>query len=237
MSRVTLNQQIVLGAGTGRSGTLSLARLLALQPNTVVSHEFRPIADDGSLGQRVLEPLPWGADIATVEEALFALTLRGPGTVVDVGSYWGPHIRGLVPRLGRRLRVVVIERDRSTVIQSFERKVGDKNHWTNHDGSVWRESPILDRSFPHFDEPDRARAIGLYWDLYHDLVSSLVQDFPEQVKSWDISALSSRSGIHEILSFAGISDDRMWIPSAIWENRSRSTIRSVIYKVRDSIRR
>lgn len=222
-------KRIVLGAGTGRSGSLSLARLFALQPSAIVSHEFAPVSRDGSLGDRLHDPLPWAVDLDELEDAIRALGGTNGGVRVEVGSYWGPYVPHMVERFGSRLRVIILERDRQEVITSFERKAGDKNHWIDHDGTSWRLNPAFDRAFPHFDEDDRAAAIGRYWDLYHQLSGQLAAAYPEWVRRWKVDVLNSRSGIEEILSFAGFPSSARRVPSSMWENRSRRTFRSVAY--------
>jgi hypothetical protein len=103
---------VFLGIGTGRCGTVSLARIIGGCRNTHVTHENpatrspweRP--DETAL-QAFIEHASWG--------------LREGLCIGDVALYWLPHIDRIKDAFPD-LRVICLRRDRTATVKSFERK-------------------------------------------------------------------------------------------------------------------
>lgn len=195
--------KLVIGLGTGRCGTLSLATLLNAQPRCTVSHELHPT-------------LAWH-DPPAVAHAKLDQLLDRPGVTVtgDIASYYLPfvdHLRELCRSRQLDTRFICLKRPRDQVIASFERKVSAggrwRNHWMQHDGRHWSLDPKWDRCFPKFDADNRAQAIGLYWDHYYHRAEQLVgPDF----RIFETPRLNSREGVAEMLTFAGLETHRVEI--------------------------
>ena len=136
------NGRLILGMGTGRSGSTSLTWLLQAQIGTYCSHEHPPI-------------LPWAAEVEPVLFHLrrFELMLQLFDWVADVSHWWLP----LIPRIVESspgVRIVVLKRDKAETVDSFLRmKGGDRrgaiNHWTSHDGTIWARN-AWDPCYPKF---------------------------------------------------------------------------------------
>ncbi|MGN6546966.1 MAG: hypothetical protein ACTHK7_18065 [Aureliella sp.] len=119
------NRRFVFGIGTGRCGTLSLARLLNSQVDVKVTHEMRPLLDwdaphdeQRRIARARLERLARESDA---------------GLVGDVASFYLPYLPYLL-EASEDIRVVCLRRPRHEVIASFiawlERTESlPVNHW------------------------------------------------------------------------------------------------------------
>lgn len=96
-----VQQRIVLGIGSGRCGTLSLARVLSRQPGVMVSHEDPPL-------------LPWERDpdnrVLRERFARWRRT-RQAAIVGDVASFYLPYVAEAIG-LELAIRIVCLVRSR-----------------------------------------------------------------------------------------------------------------------------
>lgn len=196
-------RRLVFGIGTGRSGSLSLAALLAAQPDAAVSHEFAPVEADDGTRRRFMKPLPWEVSERRLRRALRRL-LRSPcGVVGDVGSFWLPYLPFILIRYPAT-RVACLRRPREEVVASFLRKTGRRNHWMSHDGREWERDPLWDRVFPKYEAASKEEAIGVYWDDYQRLVAVLERRFAGSIATWDMEeALNRDPGRTALLTHLG----------------------------------
>ena len=192
---------VIIGLGTGRCGTRSLSRLLSSQPGMVVLHE-------GMLEGRS-HPFRWEGDRDRVVAWIDGLPelLGRPAHCGDVGMYFLPYCEDLIASRPE-VRFVCLERPRAAVVESFLRHLPDRHPWLRHDGRRWRIDPVWDAAYPTFDEPDKARAVGLYWDLYKTEVDRLVALHPTRVGRFSTEALNSVEGRNAILDFVGYGGER-----------------------------
>ena len=187
--------KLVLGAGTGRSGSTSLAHLLAAQPGGYFSHEHAP-------------RLNWQSADARFEFHLrrFRALQRGFSSFGDVSHWWLPRFEALLEAFPD-LRMIVLKRDRLETIASFLKVKGGEgqggiNHWIDHDGRFWRRNG-WDECYPKYEASGSRAAIGAYWDDYYRLADALHRRFPAALRVFPTTHLSSAEGQREILSFAG----------------------------------
>ncbi len=208
---------LIIGLGTGRCGTQSLSRFLSNQPGMIVLHE-------GKIGGRD-HPFRWQDDQERVCRWVEGLPdlLGRPVCCGDVGMYFLPYCEILIA-LHPGIRFVCLERDRAEVVESFVRHTVGRHPWIHHDGSHWRIDPVWDSAYPKFDEPDKCRAAGLYWDLYHAEVTRLVERYPDRVRHFPTDALNSREGRIAILDFVGYHGMRN-LDAAVRVNASLGTVR------------
>lgn len=191
--------RIVLGLGTGRSGSTSLSYLLAAQSDTCFSHEHAPL-------------IPWyqGASQFRFHMNRMAVLARLYGCVADVSHWWLPKLEEVI-RLFPHVRVVVTRRDRQETIDSFLAIKGARstakpiNHWTVHDGKVFQRN-LWDACYPKFNAQSLPQALGMYWDDYYEKAQIFADRYPAHVRVFDIDQLSSPVGQREILQFCGYTD-------------------------------
>lgn len=186
----------VIGCGSGRCGTMSLSSLLTRQPDAEVTHE--------RFGHRVR----WGAPWATWALKLWKFCRQEDGIRGDVAFYWLPQIEWFLEQ-GREtevsVRVIGLKRDREETIRSYERKVGDQDHWRYHAGEGDYRHTEWSKCHPIFEADSREAAIGQYWDYYYQRLESLEGSHSE-VRIWRTEALNDPERLSEILEFVGVSD-------------------------------
>lgn len=174
----------VLGVGTGRCGTMSLAQLLDAQKGLHVTHE------------RFSWRVPWDARAVGWPAELLE---EGGG---DVGFYWLPHLP-YIWKHAPKTQVLCMRRDRTSTIESYHRKTEGRNHWMNHSGQRWN----LDRwdcCYPKYGVTSKKEALGRYWDEYYRRAKELQNMHPERFRIFDLEALNEEAGQHAILTFVGI---------------------------------
>jgi hypothetical protein len=191
--------RIVLGLGTGRSGSTSLSYLFAAQADTCFSHEHAPL-------------IPWyqGRSQLNFHLTRMALLSRLYSCVADVSHWWLPKLDAVIHKFPRA-RIVVTRRDRQETIDSFLAIKGAHvsakpiNHWMKHDGNDYQRN-LWDICYPKFDAESLPHALRKYWDDYYEKAESFQSRYPRQVKIFDINQISSASGQQEILEFCGYTD-------------------------------
>lgn len=198
-----VRQNVVLGMGTGRCGTHTLARLLNQQPDAHVTHEQPPL-------------LPWDrfSGRSGFRERLARWKRTRPQRLIgDVALFYLPYVEEAVS-LEPAIRVVCLERPREEVVASFMKWVDTvhplpTDHWAVVPPPGWYHDPVWTRIFPQYKEPEsRAERIGRYWDEYHERAVGLSRRYPENVRIFATEALNTEEGVREVLAFAGIPADR-----------------------------
>lgn len=187
--------RLVLGLGTGRSGSTSLTMLLQAQHNTYASHEHPPL-------------LHWHGreDLLNFHVRHFELLTQRFDFVSDVSHWWLPRIPLLVARFPG-LKAVVLMRDKEETIQSFLRiKGGDRkgaaNHWVSHDGTYWGKAR-WDPCYPCYSKTTTRDALEAYWNEYYGTSRELAETYPDNLMMFKTRSLSDKAGQSRILEFCG----------------------------------
>lgn len=198
-------QQIVFGLGTGRSGTVSLARLLDSQPSASITHEVRPL-------------LPWEFDQATIDLRLEKLRKRPTRTAGDVGYYYLPYVTYIAEKIPTA-RFVCIRRNRADVIASQMKKTERYNLWLDHDGTDWELNEVWDKTMPSYPPMPKEEAIGRYWDEYNERTIRLSQELGDRFEIFDLeSTMNDPQQVRRLLNHVGISDEDQRVFTGIHEN-------------------
>lgn len=205
MNSSAQNPHIVIGLGSGRCGTQSLARLLDAQPGAHVTHErvYQNIKWNGS-EDRVLEMLEW------------ARGLDNPGLRGDVASYYLSYVDFILSRQPEA-RFICLRRPRNETVDSFMRITPGKNHWFDHGGEGW-EPDMWDDSFPSYPDKDKRAALTRYWNEYYAEAERLKAVYPERFRIFDTTALNDRKGQAELLRFAGVAPEQQRLKPGIRRN-------------------
>lgn len=186
-------RNLIIGLGTGRCGTVSLSRLLSIQTNLLVTHEY------GSL-------LPWEFSKRAIDQKIFELRkLNG-----DVAFYYLNYVI-YINQLYPSTKFVCLRRDRMSTIESYLRKTGNTNNWMEHDGTKWENSPLFYNSFPKYNVITKEEALIMYYNSYYAKAEELKKELPENFEIFDITSLNSENGVKNILHFCGINDTAMKI--------------------------
>lgn len=196
-------QAIVLGMGTGRCGTHTLAELLNRQPDASFTHEQPPL-------------LPWRPvpDWSAIRERLRRLRGTRPQRLIgDVALFYLPYVEEAIA-LEPEIRVICLERPREEVVASFCRWADTihplpTDHWADEPPAGWHHDPIWSRIFPKYAGlTSREERIGRYWDEYHREAAELARRYPANVRIFPTEALNVEAGVRDILTFAGVPSDR-----------------------------
>jgi hypothetical protein len=198
-----MRQSILLGIGTGRCGTASLAKLLNQQPDAVCSFEESPL-------------LPWkhvdGQQV--IRERFARFRLNGKARLLgDCASFYLPYIEEAIAA-EPDICIVCLKRPREEVVASFCQWLDETvplptNHWARQPTPGWHHDPVRTRTYPQYDTQNREDGIRRYWDEYYQTVDDLVRRYPEHIRLFDTyEALNTESGLRDLLSFVGIPPER-----------------------------
>jgi hypothetical protein len=194
-----MSRTLVIGLGTGRCGTHTLAALLTMQPEAAVTHE------------RFGTALHWQGSEHQVR-ALIAAWCAAPSAgglpasdqiYGDVHSAYLPYANLLLDT-SREVRMVCLRRDRGATVASFLEKTKRKaNHWAPT--SRFARRARWSDCFPTYSaDLPKPEAIARYWDEYYAEAERLAERRPQQIHVFPMEALNSEAGQREILDFIGI---------------------------------
>ena len=180
------SKRYIIGLGSGRCGTHSLAALLNKQHNTHISHELRPY-------------LPWKKDLSKFKAHTARYDSDTSTFVGEVAFFLMPYVLDIL-KLYNNVKFICLRRDRAATVKSYLNR--NKNcQWTLHNGvrGYWYWC------YPKFAYCTTEEAIGLYWDLYYSAAESWQERLSRDVfRVYDIDALNNLDMVSEILKFAGI---------------------------------
>lgn len=191
---------VFIGCGTGRSGTVSLARLITRCRGFYCTHEALPL-------------LSWEKNESIYQKKLEIIEHAGLD-IGDVHSAYLPYLEKFIKDIPD-IRIVCTLRDTDKVVRSFENKIGPQiNHWLDHKGEDgWIVNKKWDPTFPKYEITDRHRAIEQYVTDYKEEINRLCEKYPKNILIIDISDLSAKAGQRKIFKFIGIKPwDRYYPP-------------------------
>jgi len=167
----------ILGLGTGRCGTASLAALLDAQDGATVTHEEAP-------------PIPWEPSGEEVGRAVRWLKAQDGRLVGDVAHSW----IGLLPHIaGRSVRCIGLWRPVEDTVQSFLRHMPADY--------IQTDGPKGAKQFPTYDLPAE-EGWTRYVETYQLRLKALALN--GVVSLYPIDALNSEVGQKAILGSARV---------------------------------
>jgi hypothetical protein len=181
----------LFGLGTGRCGTVSLAKLLNSQKGASVTHEARPW-------------LPWETNLARIGDKAASLRRKACqqnyGIVGDVALFNLKSVERLI-ELFPKAKFVALMRDHEQTIDSFKRK------WRPKYNRLCIKKVEWDYVFPHYEyEMTVEEAVSMYYSEYYAKVFILQKKYPQNVKCFNTQVLNDKDGVISILDFCGISE-------------------------------
>ena len=215
-------KQLIIGLGSGRSGTVSLAHLLNSQPNSYFIHEGFFRENPKHVLRMYGDLLPWNIDALKLDTFLDKLEIKSGDSRMYgcVASYFLPYVEIIHKKVPSAV-FICLKRDKEETIQSFKLKSG-KNHWSQNadvGSSIW------DMIHPKYDTQDIDEALGNYWDEYYAKASQLAQKYPEHFKVFPIDVLNTEAGLNELLDFAQFpKDNRTITPSKAYNSNTNSLV-------------
>lgn len=151
-------------------------------------------------------------------------------TVGDIGFYYLKYIPYLCNK-SIDIKIPCIKRNKEETIESYIKKmripnpgIGNhairkirkmvkqepkyefRNHWIEHNGTVYQKDAKWDKCYPKFKADSLYEALGQYWESYYAEANQLQKEFPTKVKIFNMEALNSEKGQTDILEFCGFSN-------------------------------
>ena len=180
---------ILIGYGTGRCGTKSLASFLNQQEGFNVTHE-------GVL-------LSWQPAFTDTEETIKNLVSRDGKVVGDIGFFW-IHYIDLILRKYKGSKAINIFRDDEEVIESFwsymnpETQPNIINNW-------WKGYP--------FDSPEQTKdSIAFTIKKYRMLEHEVQKLYPASIYRMKTEDLNNKKELESLLDWIGDSEHKLLSP-------------------------
>jgi hypothetical protein len=196
--------RIVLGIGSGRSGSTSLAAMLATIGESCCTHENPPL-------------ISWRPESEEIEFHLLRfrrLALYHP-LVADV-SHWWLNVVDLLFAEFPQARVIGTSRAVDSCAGSFMRIKGSGrgsyNHWAPFDNGIWAAAR-WDPAYPTYPVPEHAaidpdgvklELIARYVHEYNQAMHALAQRFPDRVMLVQTENLDDEAMQNAIFDFVGL---------------------------------
>ncbi len=203
-----MESKLVIGCGTGRCGTTTLATLLNAQPDSLVTHE------------RFNHKFRWGKPSKWRSQMLQLAAMSAHQMVGDVALQWGCDLPMV---LQHGARVVVLKREQEAFVESFMRKSGRRNNWQpKGQGGTPNTSPWFG-CFPQFSgQASKRAALRAYWEFYYrELVAPAAEMWPDQLAIFYLDVFNSEAGQRRLLSWLGIPEAQQVIRVGIRKNKTR----------------
>ncbi len=184
--------KLIIGLGTGRCGTTSLARLLSAQMNAHISHEFDTIPT------RVI-PI-WNTGGEKIIETLTQLQQAPHQLIGDVALFHLPYVE-LIAQSFPHVRFICLKRPKRATVQSFMKKTEFDDPWRstgNPPKGPWSNA------FPKFNAPTKKAACEMYWEYYYQECNRLQKLFPDSFFMFNTEDLNTSYGVKSILTACGI---------------------------------
>ncbi len=182
-------RQPFIGFGTGRCGTMSLARIVNECHNTEVGHEQRKFRVDWyKPKQRKLRRMA------------SSFKSKGKKGILagDVALYWLPQIKLIRRVCLPKVKLVCLHRDKQETVESFlnKSKTADRLR-----PDKWTGQRILlgDNMFPTLDGCNIRQSLEFYWEMYEQWSRSI-----ENVYHMDMYQLNSQESLADLFDYLEI---------------------------------
>jgi hypothetical protein len=196
--------RVVIGLGSGRNGSTSLAELLSTIEGSCCTHENPPL-------------MSWTPD---AEEIDFHLKRIGRlasrfSLIADVAHWWLNALPALIDHFPDALIIGMTRNAESCARSFFKIKgtgVGSCNHWVPYGNGIW-SAERWDSTYPTYAVPDEAwrnpdgaklRLIGRYVQEYNASICALAPRHPSKFLALKTEHLSDANTQRSIFDFLGV---------------------------------
>jgi hypothetical protein len=196
--------QIVLGLGTGRSGSTSLVEVLATAEGSCCTHENPPL-------------ISWVPERIEIDFHIrrFRLLLQYFPLVADVSHWWINAFSEIFHHFANA-KLVGVCRDLDSCVKSFMQIKGfgrnSYNHWVPYGNGIWTAAR-WDPTYPTYTvpelserDPDNAKSelIARYVREYNEKLQSIALQAPEKVLLVRTEELNTAAVQSAIFQFVGL---------------------------------
>ena len=187
---------IIIGLGTGRCGTHSLAKLLESQENTSITHELNDTPF-----------IKWYYNSNDFNKICRVIDSRNKEFVGDVSFFYLHYIPSLLDKYNN-IKFISIKRPKEATIKSYMKWTEGRNHWMNHNGTQWRYDR-WDICYPKYEVEKKEEALNLYWEEYYTTMEKLKTSYSNQFLLIEMEDLNNDNKIKDILDFCGFKNKKI----------------------------
>lgn len=190
---------ILIGLGTGRCGTHSLATLLKNQESTRITHEF---GDTPAVTWEVDENI-----LSKIIHSFTRIDNQSPLFTGDVGFYHLPYVDRYIEEWKEDVKFIAIKRDANETIKSYHKWTEGRNHWQEHPNGS--KPCVWDPCYPKYDVKNKNQALQLYWEDYYDRIDEFMEKYPNQFYLMDMYDLNDKDKIKSMLEWCGYKNPKL----------------------------
>jgi len=195
ISRKIIPKQLIIGLGTGRCGTKSLAYLLNEQEDSSFSHEI------------VGSKLTWKPNNVMLRSAIYFALGKRTSFSGDVAFNFLSYV-DIIKKLRPECKFIVMMRDREDTINSYM-------NWTRKD-DLWikgyKDKEEWYKCYPNYPKKySKEERIGLYWDEYYWKIDKLIVKYPDSFWIMKMEWLNDKEAIEKMLDFCGFPEKKVVI--------------------------
>lgn len=210
-----MKKRYVIGFGTGRCGTVTLAKIISNCFQCNVSHEFRE--------RGTYHRLSWYYSVSEIHKRAEDIAGLKGNLVGDVAHYYLNYIHSLNTMLPQA-KFIYLERDIEETVASFMKKSGNWCHWIPEYSPVFMENNYKaidwDRTFPDYPyAKSKEDAIRKYVISYHEQANKLCEIYSDKMLKIKTKDLCKEDTLNKIFNFLEIPlNDRCY--DSVWENKN-----------------
>ena len=182
--------QYIIGYGMGRCGTLSLAHLLSLQPDSKVSHEISG-----------LHWLTIFSDYPRVREALLRRAEKYQ-VVGDINYAWVQYIPRIIEDFPD-VKFIHIWRDKEETVESFW-KLNQARIEAMETTSAW-STDMWYTVHPFLGYPPSKDQIATTYEVFHKAAYGIMWRHPKRTYTLEMKGLNETDSMKLLLDYVGIS--------------------------------
>lgn len=222
----------MMGLGSGRCGTKTLAYMLDKQDGCSFCHEVTPR----------LPYLKNRMEVREVRKRLHTIQQKDGDMVGDVAFFnlwWQQEILDF---WGDRVKFICMKRSKAEVIRSFlvkcqkklELAQGIRNFWSNEvittvggGQKFFNVQTVWSACFPKFLGANTfEECVSAYYDFYYDLV----KEIEAPVLMVDVNELNTKAGMDKIFDFVGVEGNRKYFENLRIRDKLREASGSTMYE-------
>lgn len=190
-------RQPVIGFGTGRCGTMSLAKIINACRNTNVRHEHHTFRVDW-----------YDPKLRKIRRMIRSFKSNGKRGILagDIALYWLPHVEYIRKQL-KDIKLICMHRNKKETVQSFLNKsnVADRLRPNKKTG---QRIILGDNMFPTLDGYDIKQSLSFYWEMYEKWSRSI-----KDIYHMDVYQLNDKKVLISLFDYLEIPEKDRVFPS------------------------
>ena len=192
-------RKLIIGLGSGRCGTTTLARILNAQENALFTHENFT--------------LPWRVNECMGLGAVVSMHGRDANMFGDSAFYWIKYVPEVL-RYAPDARFVCLKRNKNEVVRSFLARSDKQNWWTDPSSKHWDTELKLEFKiimFPKYDLP-KTDGVSEYYDEYYRKAVAWEKIYPRNFKIFNMEeVLNEEVAQIKMFDFCGIENPKLML--------------------------